>query len=204
MKRFKIAAIAIVTATIISASIISELWMGGYLWQKEPVIKKEPPPKPWVSLKILDITGDRSSVPPAATINRVTFLATIYAGNPGINIAHLRIHWMGPTQNVVLDLNKNSPTVASATNFACDEVPVKSPRSSSWDPGAKPPTFFLVEGQVIYITIDLTPLNGINDTLGAGKTASVYFEGVPGLAAYESFTTPLSYGSNRYIDLTMQ
>jgi archaellin len=155
-------------------------------------------------LKILDITGDRSSVPPAATINRVTFLATIYAGNPGINVAKLRVHWEGPTQNVVLNLNTASPTVASATDFACDEVPVKAPRTSEWDPNAVPPTFFLVQENVIYITIDLTPLNGINDPLGAGKTASVYFEGVPGLVAYESFTTPFSYGTNRYIDLTMQ
>jgi len=154
-------------------------------------------------LKILDITGDRSN-PPASTINRVTFLATIYAGNPGINIANLRVHWMGPTQNTVLNLNTASPTVASATDFACDEVPVKAPRSVEWNPGAVPPTFFLVEGNVIYITIDLTPLNGINDPLGAGKTASIYFEGVPGLVTYESFTTPYTYGTNRYIDLTMQ
>jgi len=155
-------------------------------------------------LKVLDISGDRSSVPPAATINRVTFLATVYAGNPGINIANLRVHWMGPTQNVVLNLNTVSPTVASATDFACDEVPVKAPRSADWNPGALPPTFFLVEQNVIYITIDLTPLNGINDPLGAGRTASIYFEGVPGLVAYESFTTPYTYGNSRYIDLTLE
>jgi archaellin len=154
-------------------------------------------------LKVLDITGDRSSVPPAATINRVTFLATIYSGNDGIDISKLRVHWIGPTQNVVVNLNTASPTVASATDFACDEVPVKAPRTSDWNPGAVPPTFFLTEGNVIYITIDLTPLNGINDPLGAGKTAQVYFEGVPGLTAYESFTTPFAYGNNRYIDLTM-
>jgi archaellin len=154
-------------------------------------------------LKILDISGDRSSVPPAATINRVTFYATIYAGNPGVNIANLRVHWKGPTQDVVVNLNTASPTVASALDFACDEVPVKAPRSSDWNPGAAPPTFFLTENNVIYITIDLTPLNGINDPLGAGKTASVYFEGVPGLASYEMFTTPYTYGTNRYIDLTM-
>jgi len=151
---------------------------------------------------VLDITGDRSA-PPAATINRVTFLATIYSGNNGIDISKLRVHWTGPTQNVVLNLNTASPTVASATDFASDEVPVKAPRSSDWNPGAVPPTFFLVEGNVIYITIDLTPLNGINDPLGAGKTAQVYFEGVPGLPAFESFTTPFAYGTNRYIDLTM-
>jgi archaellin len=155
-------------------------------------------------LKILDISGDRSSVPPAATINRVTFWGTVYSGNPGINIAKLRVHWKGPTQDVVLNLNTASPTVASATDFACDEVPVKAPRTSDWNPGAVPPTFFLVQENVIYITIDLTPLNGINDPLGAGKTAQVYFEGVPGLVAMEKFTTPYTDGTNRYIDLTLE
>jgi archaellin len=193
----------IIVATLVSVSVISGLWMGGYLWHKEPATKP-PPPGPEVrgGLQILDITGDRSSVPPAATINRVMFLATVYAGNPGVDIAHLRIHWMGPTKNVILNLNTSTPNVTSATDFASEEVPIKAPRSSDWNPGAHPPTFFLAEQNVIYITIDLTPLNGINDPLAAGKTAQVYFEGVPGLVACESFTTPFAYGNNRYIDLT--
>jgi len=153
---------------------------------------------------ILDITGYReNSYDSVSGITCVTFLATVYSGNNGIDISKLRVHWMGPTQNVVLSLNKSSPTVVSATEFACDEVPVKTPRADSWNPGSKPPTFFLAEGNVIYIKMDLTPLNGINDPLGAGKTAQVYFEGVPGLPAFESFTTPFAYGTNRYIDLTM-
>jgi len=202
-KRSRIAASAIIVALLVSGSIVSGLWFGGFFSHNEPAKKKPPPPYIEGDLKILDITGDRS-YPPSSTINRVTFLATIYAGNPGINIANLRMHWLGPMQTTVLKLNTASPTVASATDFASDEMPVKAPRSVEWNPGAVPPTFFLVEGNVIYITIDLTPLNGINDPLGAGKTASIYFEGIPGLVTYESFTTPYSYGTNRLIDLTMQ
>jgi archaellin len=153
--------------------------------------------------KVLDIVGDRSN-PVTATINRITFMITCYAGNPGINIAKMRVHWIGPTQNVMLNLNTLSPTVPSVTAFASDEVPVRAPRSPEWDPAVFPPTFFLVPDNVVYVLIDLTALNGINDPLGAGKVAKVYFEGVPGLTVKESFTTPYSYGTNQYIDLTMQ
>jgi len=203
MKRSRIAVSAIIVATLVSASVISGLWMGGYLWHKEPATKSKPPT--WSNgLKILDITGYReSSYQSESDITCVTFLATVYSGTPGIDISKLRVLWIGPTQKVVLNLNKSSPTVVSATNFACDEVPVKAPRSSDWNPGAIPPTFFLVEGNVVYITIDLTPLNGINDTLGTRKTASVYFEGGPGLVSYDAFTTPYTFGTNRFIDLTM-
>jgi archaellin len=203
MKRSRIAASVMIVATIVTASVISGLWMGGYLSPRKTEIK--PPHTYPVSpgLKLLDITGARENAY-ESDLTCVTFLATIWAGNPGINIANLRVHWHGPAQDVVVILNTASPTVASATEFACDEVPVKTPRSANWNPGAKPPTFFLTENNIICISIDLTPFNGINDPLGAGKTASVYFEGVPGLASYESFTTPFIYGNNRLIDLTMQ
>jgi len=203
MKSSRLAVSAIVVATIVSASVISGLWIGGYLSPRKTEIKPSHTYPVSPGLKLLDITGSRENSH-ESDITCVTFMTTVYSGTPGIDISKLRVHWMGPTQNVVLNLNKSSPTVVSATNFACDEVPVKSPRSSSWNPGAKHPTFFLLEQNVIYIKIDLTSLNGINDTLGAGKTASVNFEGIPGLVTYESFTTPYSYGTNRLIDLTIQ
>jgi hypothetical protein len=203
MKRSRIAASVIVVATIVTASVFSGLWMGSFLVPDEPMIKPPPPDRSVQGgLKILDIMGARENSY-ESDITCVTFLATVWAGYPGLNIAKLRVHWRGPTKNLVLDLNTFFPTVASATDFACDEVPVKAPRSTDWNPDTVPPTFFLVQENVIYITIDLTPLNGIDDPLGAGKTAQVYFEGVPGLTAYESFTTPYAYGNNRYIDLTM-
>lgn len=192
----------IIIALLVSGSVIPVLWFEGDMWHKEPE-KKTPPPPYHVhgGLEILDITGDRSD-PPSTTINRLTILVTVYAGNNGIDISKLRVHWTGPTQNVVLNLNTASPTVTSATYFASDEVPIKTPRSANWDPGATPPTFFLMHGVVIYITIDLSEQNGINDPLAKLKTAQLYFEGVPGLPAYESFTTPYDFGTHRYIDLT--
>ena len=205
MKRSRIAVSAIIVATIVTASVISGLWMGGYLSPKKTEII---PPHPYPSsvwMKTLDITGYRErSYDSESDITCVTFMTTVYAGSPDINIANLRVHWMGPTKSVILTLNTSTPTVATPTDFACDEIPVKSPRSGDWNPGAHPPTFFLVENQVICITIDLTPQNGIDDTLGPQKTARVYFEGVPGLVTYEWFTTPYTFGTNRLIDLTME
>lgn len=157
-------------------------------------------------VKILDITGDRGN-PVTANIVKVRFLATVWAGDAnGINIAKLRIHWIGPTQNVYLNL---VPTVvghlqASAVAFAAEEVPVQNPRSPEWDPAAVPPTYFLVNDNVIYIELDLTALNGINDPLGPGDTAAIYFAPPSGLTVEETFTTPNAYGVNEFIDLTMQ
>ena len=157
-------------------------------------------------LKVIDITGDRAN-PITANIVKVRFLATVWSGDPdGINVAKLRIHWMGPTQNVYLNL---VPTVAghlvaSALAFAAEEVPVQNPRSPEWDPAAVPPTYFLVNQNIIYIELDLTALNGINDPLGPGDTAAIYFAPAQGLTVEETFTTPNSYGVNEFIDLTMQ
>jgi archaellin len=154
-------------------------------------------------VKVLDITGDRGN-PVTANIVKVRFLATVWAGDAnGVNIAKLRIHWKGPTQSVYLNLNPASHTVASSTDFAAEEIPVRNPRSPEWDPNAVPPTYFLVNENVIYIEIDLTALNGINDPLGAGDTASIYFIPGQGLTVEETFTTPNSYGNNEFIDLTM-
>ena len=156
-------------------------------------------------IKILDITGDRgNSFEPA--IQSVTFLVTVWCGNPGINIAELHIHWLGPSRNIILGLNTSSPTATSASAFASDRVPVMAPRTMEWDPNATPPAFFLVIDTVAYIKINLGPINGINDPLSPGKTANVYFEveGLPGTVHMETFTAPNSFGTNRYIDFTMQ
>ena len=182
----------IIIALLVSGSFIPVIWFEGDMWHKKPDVLG--------GLQILDVVGDRSS-PPATTINKVTFLATIYCGNPGINIANLIVYWQKPSKESLLTLSTSTPTLASAVNFACDEVPIKTPRSGSWDPSAAPPTFFLEPGNVIYITIDLTSQNGIDDPLAAGNTARVLFVGGPGFLTYISFTTPYPLGTNRYIDL---
>jgi len=156
-------------------------------------------------LKVLDITGDRhaNSWGIGATqpnIQRIRFLVTVWAGSPGMNIAKLRVHWMGPTKAPYLNLAPASWTTANANDFAAEEVPVKAARTADWSP---PNTFQLIWENMIYIEIELSG-NGITDSLAPGSLAHVYFEPAAGLVVEESFTTPTSYGINDYIDLTMQ
>ena len=159
-------------------------------------------------IKIMDITGDRSmnswGVGAAqASIERVRFVVTIWAGNyQGINIAKLRVHWLGPTKSAYLTLAPASWTTATINNFAAEEIPVKSPRTSDWSP---PNTFQLQFENMIYIEIELNGANnGVSDPLAPGDHASVYFEPSAGLVVEESFTTQTTYGTNTFIDLTMQ
>jgi flagellin FlaB len=156
-------------------------------------------------IKVLDITGDRGN-PITANIVQVKFMLTVWAADSnGVDIAKLRVHWKGPTKEVVLNLRPASWNTASSTEFGAEEEPIKTPtRSPDWDPGAIPPTFFLINGNIIHLVIDLTALSGINDPLGPDDRASVYFEPAIGLVVEETFTTPNSYGLGEFIDLTMQ
>ena len=154
-------------------------------------------------VKVLDITGDRGN-PPGGTIGTVKFMLTVWAADSnGVDIAKLRVHWKGPTKEIVLVLD---PVLGYATagplRFGAEEVPVKNPRTTDWDPAQS--HFFLINGNIIYLLIDLTALNGINDPLSPGSPASVYFEPAVGLVVEETFTTPTSYGLGQFIDLTMQ
>lgn len=151
-------------------------------------------------LKILDIVGDRGAAPMSANIIRVRFTVTVWDGSDGVNIEWLRIHWIGPTQSVYLTLNRNTPNTASATDFGADEIPNDNDPNDGWDEPSF--LFFLINENVLWIEIDLTLATGINDPLPPGSTATVYFEPASGLVVEESFTTPTSYGTNRYIDLT--
>lgn len=197
MKRSRIIASSIVISILISAPVISGLWMSGYLSPK----KTEKRPPPFISydwLKVLDIVGDMNNSS-GSNIEYITFIVTVWAGKPGFNITHLRMHWLGPTKSVHLTLAPASWTNANATNFAAEEIPVKSPRTPDWNP---PNTFVLQFENIIYIKINLTSLNGINDTLGPRTNVRVYFE-VTGFVLEQTFTTPNSFGTNRYIDLTV-
>jgi len=200
MKRSRIAASAIIVATIVSASVFSGLWMGGYLSPKKTE-KKPFPPNLHGFFMIFDVTGYRENSS-ESDITCVTFLASVRPGDLGIDIADLQVLWLGSTQTAVLELNESSPTTPTSSTFATDEVPVKSPRSVDWDPSRHPPKFHLYSDRVIYINIDLTSSKGIDDQLGPGKTAQVYFEGLPGLSYQVKLTTPDTYGTSRLIDLT--
>jgi len=153
-------------------------------------------------IKVLDITGDRGS-PVPGDIQQVKFMVTVWAGDPdGVNVAKLRVHWKGPTKEIVLNLDPLlGYNTAGPLRFAAEEQPIKATRTPDWDPAAG--AFFLINENVIYILIDLTALNGINDVLSPGDTASIYFEPGAGLTVEETFTTPNSYGTNQFVDLTM-
>ena len=172
--------------------------MGGYL-SPAKTEKKPPPVPPSVRIKILDIEGIRNNSS-ESDIECVMFLITVWSENPSLDITKLRVHWVGPTKSAYLTLAPASWTTATATNFAAEEIPVKSQRTSDWNP---PNTFLLLWENMIYIKINLTSPDGINDTLGTGKIVKVYFEDLPGHVLEQQFTTPRSFGTNQYIDLTM-
>jgi flagellin FlaB len=149
-------------------------------------------------IKILDIVGDRGN-PLNANIQVIRFTCTVWQGSNGIDIKTLRVHWVGPAQgNIYLNLDPANPLATSNILFGASDSNANI--NDGWNP---PGSCFLLNGNIIYIEIDLSAAK-VNDALGPGKTASVYFEPSAGLVVEESFTTPNSYGSNQYIDLTSQ
>ncbi|MEM2869452.1 MAG: hypothetical protein QW379_03395 [Thermoplasmata archaeon] len=158
-------------------------------------------------LKIQDITGDRDyggAGPPYGDIEMIKLWVTVWEGNPGVDISKMKVHWIGPTVEIMLPMDRtNNPPVPTTTAFGADDE--NSDTGDGWDPTATPPQYFLLNDNMIYIAIDLRPgPNGIGDELGPGETAVLYFELSAGLTVKEEFTAPLSFGSQRFIDLTMQ
>jgi len=165
-------------------------------------------------IKVLDIVGSREASPgagvPANTnIERIRFLVTVWAGSQGINMAKLRVHWMGPTMNAYLTLNVANYNIASATDFACDSEPVAV--TNDWNPANG--IFWLHWENIVYVELEvgtgfgnggigeMDPAN--NSGVPPNSHCAVYFEPVAGLVVEESFTTPTSYGTGLFIDLTM-
>jgi archaellin len=163
-------------------------------------------------IKVLDIVGDRNLNKNGVPVNvqtgiqRITFLVTVWAGSQGINMRTMRVHWMGPTQSAYLTINPASYTVGSGTDFGCDNVP--SAVTTDWNP---PGTMWLHWENMAYVELELGNGN-IGEQTGApaswglvpGSMAHVYFEPAAGLVVEEAFTTPTTYGTNQFIDLTMQ
>lgn len=96
-------------------------------------------------------------------------------------------------------------TLATDTRYAAEEVP-GGQTNSGWDPWWSPthvPTYFLVPGNVLVITIDLRPASdGIDGQLPPSTFASVKMMPSNGAEFIESFTTPAGYGTDSLIDLT--
>jgi len=163
-------------------------------------------------IKVLDIVGDRNLNKGGLPVNiqtgiqRVTFLVTVWAGSQGVNMRTMRVHWMGPTQSAYLTINPASYTVGSQTDFGCDNVPAAV--TTDWNP---PGTMWLHWENMAYVELELGNGN-IGEQTGSpaswglvpGSHASVYFEPAAGLVVEESFTTPTTYGTMQFIDLTMQ
>ena len=163
-------------------------------------------------IKVLDIVGDRNlnkgGVPVAMQtgIQRITFLVTVWSGSPGINMRTMRVHWLGPSQSAYLTINPASYTAGSATDFGCDDVPAVV--TTDWNP---PGAMGLQWQNMAYVELELGNGN-IGEQTGSpaswglvpGSHGSVYFEPAAGLIVEESFTTPSTYGTNQFIDLTMQ
>jgi archaellin len=170
-------------------------------------------------VKILDITGSRENSQGSGTqntnIERVTFLATVWSGSQGIDVRTMRIHWLGPTRSVYLTVDTvtaNGYLYGTSTNFGCDNVP--STVTNDWNP---PNVMWLQWTNMVYIELEVGQGSGLGGS-GIGETGvtngasgietsshcSIYFEPAAGLVVEESFTTPTTYGTSTFIDLTMQ
>lgn len=94
---------------------------------------------------------------------------------------------------------------ANDKRFAAEEVP-GGQDNSGWDPWYSPthePTFFLVPGNVLVITIDLRPpTEGVGGQLPASTYGSYKLIPSSGAEFTDSFTTPSGYGTDALIDLT--
>ncbi|MEW5759951.1 MAG: archaellin/type IV pilin N-terminal domain-containing protein [Candidatus Thermoplasmatota archaeon] len=149
------------------------------------------------SLKIADITGDRGS-PITANIQFIRVTTTVWDGSKGINIADMKLHYQARNTNVYLTLSTVTPNTPSAVNFGADEIPNNQP-NNGWDEAAG--MFFLDDENVLWILLDLS-VTGINDPLPPFTHVVMYFIPGSGPVVKEEFTTPSTYGSDRFIDLT--
>jgi archaellin len=95
-------------------------------------------------------------------------------------------------------------TLADNRRFAAEEVP-GGVDNSGWDPwqsATHAPTYFLVPGNVLVLTIDLRPTIGIGGQLPPSTTCSVKIIPNSGIEFIDQFTTPSGYGTGALVDLT--
>jgi flagellin FlaB len=96
--------------------------------------------------------------------------------------------------------------LADSRSYAAEEVP-GGVDNSGWDPwvGCPPtraPTFFLVPGNVLVLTIDLRPTIGIAGQLPPSTTCTIKIIPNSGIEYIDAFTTPSGYGTSAIVDLT--
>jgi flagellin FlaB len=146
------------------------------------------------SIKVISLIGERTGAPLSANINTLWIYVTVWDGSAGIDVSDMRL--ICRSSNDLDELSLDT-TGASATEYDADEVPPNTP-GNGWDPATN--MYFLDADNVLKIEIAL-------NLLGTGIPPNTGFtvQFVPGSGAVvtEYFTTPPSYGGDKYIDLTV-
>ena len=213
----------ILVAAIAAAVIISTV---ASFQDRAELMTKETKDRIAGGFKVAKIEGYRDSRGGVlnSTIDYLRIYVSAWDGSDPININTTRIEVLigaPPNQGgqwTVLTLARY--TVAGSTgyinvpqqlqladdkHFAAEEVP-GGQENSGWDPWSSPthqPTYFLVPGNVLVLTIDLRPSpNGVNGQLPTSTYASLKLIPSNGPEYIDSFTTPSGYGTSALIDLT--
>jgi len=175
------------------------------------------------ALQVRIIEGVRTGSPLNNTIDYLQLQVTLSPGSNPINMADVIIKIITEKKEVELSLNQyvfpgpNPETkalddvlalqLADSSHYAAEEVPGGQP-NSGWDPYITPshpnPSYFLAEGNVLKIWIDLRPgPEGIGSQLPPSTYCKVSFIiTTGGFDTFETFTTPPSYDTATIIDLT--
>jgi flagellin FlaB len=151
--------------------------------------------------KVLDIVGSVAGPPP--TLDWIQFTITTWDGAEAINIEEMRIHWIGPSQEVYLSLRTTggnpwpNPPPCSTTQYCADEEPADP--SSNWNPASG--SYWLDDDNVLKIFLECGAA-GFNDPVGPNEMFTVIFMPAHGPPVREIVVAPSDFGSASYIDLT--
>jgi flagellin FlaB len=174
-------------------------------------------------LQIRIIEGVRTGTPLNNSIDYLQLQVSLTPGSNAINMADVIIKVVTERQEKELSLNQyvfpgpNPETqsltdalalqLADSTHYAAEEVP-GGQNNSGWDPyinSSHPnPSYFLAEGNVLKIWIDLrSGAEGIGSQLAPSTYCKLMFIiTTGGFDTFETFTTPPSYDTSAIIDLT--
>jgi flagellin FlaB len=213
----------ILVAAIAAAVIISTV---ASFQERAETMAKETKDRVSGGFKVAKIEGYRDSVGGVlnSTIDYMRIYVSAWDGSDPININTTRVEVLiGAPPNLggqwtVITLasyrvpgsngfinQKQQLTYATDKYFGAEEVP-GGQDNSGWDPwwsATHQPTYFLVPGNVLVLTIDLRPpANGIGGQLPANTYASFKLIPSNGAEYTDSFTTPSGYGTDSLIDLT--
>ncbi|MGB9636234.1 MAG: archaellin/type IV pilin N-terminal domain-containing protein [Thermoplasmata archaeon] len=175
------------------------------------------------ALQVRLIEGVRTGTPLNNTIDYLQIQVSLAPGSSAINMADVIIKVVTEKKEKDLSLNQyvfpgpnpetqyltdaQALSLADSTHYAAEEVP-GGQLSSGWDPYITPshpnPSYFLAEGNILKIWIDL---RGGGEGIGSQLSPSTYCKisfiiTTGGFDTFETFTTPPSYDTAAIIDLT--